>query len=123
MPKVSGYKFVKVGRSTKEMFDSPVQKTSEEHIMYPSLHLDNQEVEGLEKFGVGDQVQLVIKGVITHKSISERKGGKKNCSQTIDIHTIGVPASKGSMDSDGDYDDSPTSEKMARKKMHEKMAS
>lgn len=122
MPKVQGYKFVKVGRSSKEMFGEMPMKTESEHIMYPSLHLDNQEVEGLEKYGVGDQVQLVIKGVVTHKSVSERKGGKKNCSQTIDIHTIGVPSSKAEVDSDGDFDNSPTSEKMARKKNHEKMA-
>lgn len=123
MPKVSGYNFVKVGRSSKEMFDEPITRSSSEQLIYPSLHLDNQEIEGLEKYDVGDEVQLVIKGVVTRKSMSERKGGKKDCSQTIDIHTIGVPQGKSMVEKDDDNDEFEGSlSKVAKKKAKERMA-
>jgi len=105
MPKVEGYTFQKVGRSMKDsMAESPV-KSNDDHMMYPTLHLDGYEIEGLEGYEVGDQVQLVIKGVVASKSMNQSKGGKKNHSCSIDIHTIGFPAGKAKSNSDDDMDE------------------
>lgn len=51
---------------------------------YPTLYL-NDEIPELKDVDVGDEVALQFTGVITHKSVSEREGGKKDVSITVEL--------------------------------------